>query len=153
MKREVFRVEGLREIKAALEDVSKATSTNILKKALIEAGQPIASAARSMAPDDPTTGGYDLKKSITVGTRLSRRQKKRNKKGSKVEVYVGAGPLSQATQQEFGNALHGPQAFLRPAWDSNKAQALQIFIKAVWSNIEKAAARAARKTARLAAKS
>jgi HK97 gp10 family phage protein len=152
MAREVVRVEGLREVKAALEDVSKATGTNILKRALIEAGQPIASAARSMAPDDPTTGGYDLKKSITVTHRLSKRQKKRHRKGSKVEVFVGAGPLAQATQQEFGNSRHGPQAFMRPAWDGNKRQALAIFVKAVWSNIEKAAARAARKTARLGLK-
>lgn len=153
MARQVVRVEGLKELKAALEELPKATSTNVLKRALTEAGQPVASSAASMAPDDPETGGYDLKKSITVGSRLSRRQKKQHRKGSKVEVFVGAGPLSQATQQEFGNALHGPQAFLRPAWDAGKMAVLEAIKKSLWENIDKARARLARKAARLAAKS
>lgn len=152
MARQIVKVEGLKELKAALEELPKATGTNVLKRALTEAGQLVAGPAAAMAPDDPETGGYDLKKSITVGQRLSRRQKKRHKKGSKVEVFIGAGPLSQATQQEFGNALHGPQPYMRPAWDANKMGALEYIKKALAEQIEKARERLARKTAKLESK-
>lgn len=153
MRREVVKVEGLKEAQAALDEMSKATATNTVRRALLEAGQPMADVAQSLAPDDPETGGYDLSKSVTIGTRLSRRQKKRHKKVSKVEVFVGAGPLSSATQQEFGNARHGPQSFMRPAFDTEKMPTLTRFAKLIWVGIDKVRARVARKAARLAAKS
>ena len=148
MVREVTRVEGLKELKHALEELPKATRTSLLKRTLLQAGEPLAEDARARAPDDPTTAGYDLKKSVTVTHRLSRRQKRQHRKGSKVEVFVGAGPLSQATQQEFGNVLHGPQPFFRPAWESSKRGVLAAIVKALTEEIEKARRRLARKAAR-----
>jgi HK97 gp10 family phage protein len=147
-----IRVEGLRELKAALDELPKATGTNILKRALTEAGQPVARDAAAAAPDDPETGGYDLRTSIKVGTRLSRRQRKRLRKESKVEVYIGAGPLPQAHLQEFGTAHHGPQPFMRPAFDSNKRGMVEAIKASLWREIDKARARLARKSARLAGK-
>jgi HK97 gp10 family phage protein len=146
------RVEGLKELKDALEEFPKATGTSLLKKALTAAAEPVVRAASAAAPDDPQSTGYDLRKSITVTQRLSRRQKKKHRKGSKVEVFIGAGPLSQATQQEFGNVLHGPQPFLRPAWDANQMSVLEAIKTHLAAAIDKAAKRAARKAARVIAK-
>lgn len=150
--RTTYRIEGLKEVKKALEELPKATGTNVLKRALTIAGAPIAAAAKSLAPDDPRTSGFDLEQSIVVSQKLSRRQKSQHVKESKVEVFVGAGPLAQATQQEFGNVNHGPQPFLRPAWDAGRMPALNTIKAILWAEIDKAAKRLAAKAARIKAK-
>ena len=58
----------------------------------------------------------------------------------------------QGSLQEFGTKNHGPQPFMRPAWDAGKDQALDDVKTALGAEIEKAAQRAARKQARLIAK-
>ncbi len=151
------KVEGLKELEAALSELPKSTAKAVLRRTLKKAGEPIAASARALAPDDPNTGGNDLKSSIAVSTKLSPRQKGVHKKMFKddrasVEMFVGAGPLSQATQQEFGNVNHGPQSFMRPAWDGKQNEALNIIKSEMWNEIEAAAKRLARKAARLAAR-
>lgn len=148
----VVKVEGLKELQHALSELPKATSTNVLKRALMKAGEPIANQARQMAPDDPTSGGFDLRKSIVVSQRLSRRQKKNTRKESQVEVYIGAGPLPQAHLQEFGAAHHGPQPFMRPAWDAGQKPALDSIKKSLWEEIDKARVRLAKKAQAMAMK-
>lgn len=146
MARTTVRIEGLREIDAALGELTKATGRNVMRRAGVKALEPIAEAMRDKAPDDPVTGGNDLKTSITVTTK----RPKRHRKESEVEVYAGPGPLPQAHLQEFGAPQHGPQPFARPAWDGGKNQILPDLIEVIWPEIERAAARQARKTARLA---
>lgn len=141
-------IQGLREVDAALGELTKATGRNVMRRAGVKALEPIAEAMRDKAPDDPRTGGNDLKASVTVTTK----RPKRHRKESEVEVFAGPGQLVQATQQEFGNQNHGPQAFVRPSWDQGRDQILPDLIEAFWPEIKKAAERAARKTARLAAK-
>jgi HK97 gp10 family phage protein len=148
------KVEGLREIGAALSELPKATEKNVLRRVGTKRLQPVADAARAMAPDDPVTHGNDLRSSIGVSTRLSGRQKGIHKKMFKddrasVEVFVGAGPLPQAHLQEFGTVQHGPQPFMRPAWDAEKGAILQGLADDLWAEIKKSADRLARKTARL----
>lgn len=150
--RTTYKVEGLKELKNALQELPKATGTNVLKRVLIGAGEPIAAHAASLAPDDPTTSGFDLKRSVTVSHRLSRRQRSKHRKESKVEVYVGAGPLAQASLQEFGTSNHPPQPFLRPAWDGGRMAALEYIKRQLGAEIKKAASRLAAKAARVAAK-
>src|SRR5690606_2344940 len=65
-----------------------------------------------------------------------------------VEVFVGAGPVPHAHLQEFGTAHHGPQPFARPAWDAAKGGAIDTVKSEMWSEIEKAAKRLARKAAK-----
>ena len=146
-------VEGLREFEHALSELPKSTGKAVLRRTLKKAGQPIADNARALAPDDPSTGGNDLESSIGVSTKLSNRQRSAHKKMFKddkasVEMFVGAGPLPQAHNQEFGNVNHGPQSFMRPAWDTNKNRALDIIKSELWGEIEKAAKRLAKKAAR-----
>lgn len=144
-----MKVEGFRELEKALEQFSQSVGRGVMRRALKKAAQPIADAMRSGAPEDEG----DLKESIAVSTKLSDRQKRMHKKmfsddKASVEMFVGAGPLPQAHLQEFGTVDQSPQPFARPAWDSNKNQALETIKTELWSEIEKSAARAARKTAR-----
>lgn len=152
-----FKVEGLREIDAALAELPKATAKNVLRRVGRQALEPLAADMAAKAPDDPATGGMDLKRSIGVGTRLTKRQAALHRKMFKsdkasVELFAGAGGVPQATQQEFGNERHGPQPFARPAWDANKGVMLDTIKTGLWTEIDKAAKRLARKAARLAAK-
>ena len=144
----MFKVEGLADLDEALKELPKATARNVLLRALKEHGQPIADAGEAAAP---RLSGK-LADSYTVGTKLSRRQKKMNKKESAVEVYVGPTPHPKSVQTEFGNAHQGPHPHLRPAWDGNVRRVLDGITKSLAVQIEKTRARIARKAARLAAK-
>lgn len=158
MARNTVTIEGLREVDKALGELGKSTGRNVLRRIAVKRLEPMAEVARSLAPDDPATGGNDLKRSIAVSTQLGKRQRRINRKSkSEAEAHMGpAGPGGnvppQGVQQEFGNVNHGPQPFMRPAWDSGKAGLLDGLKSDLWSEIEKAAARQAKKAARLAAK-
>lgn len=149
------RVEGLRELDRALAELPKATGKNVLRRVLRKVGEPMAADMKAKAPDDPGTGGNDLRSSIGVGTRLSKRQAKLHRKMFKndrasVEMFVGAGPVPHAHLQEFGTAHHGPQPFARPSWDAGKGRALETVKTELATEIDKAAKRLARKAARAA---
>lgn len=148
------RLEGFKELEKELEKLAKPTARKASgRRALKKAAQPLADLMQFFAPDDPNTGGDDLHSSIAVSTKLSGRQKKlhkrmfRNDKAA-VEMFVGAGPLPQAHNQEFGNILHAPQPFARPAWDRDKDAMLKRLGDELWKDIQKAVARADRKAAR-----
>jgi HK97 gp10 family phage protein len=147
-RREVFRIEGLKELDQALTELPKATARNVLLRTLKEQGQPIADAGEAYAPRDK---GH-LADSYTVGTKLSRRQKKLHKKESHVEVFIGPTPHPKSVQTEFGNAHQAPHPHLRPAWDGNVMKVLNGIKNSLAEQIEKARARLARKAAREAAK-
>lgn len=146
-------IDGLREVEKALESLPKATGKSVLRRVLKARGKPIANAANSMAPDDPATAG-GLNQSYVVSTKLNKRQKSLHKKqGSKatVEMFIGTNDPA-GVQQEFGNENHGPQPHFRPAWDNGKAALLNGLKGDLWSEIEKAAIRLAKKKAREAAR-
>jgi HK97 gp10 family phage protein len=143
-----FKIEGLRECEDALRELPKATGKNVLRRALMAAGQPILDAARQLAPE--LTGA--LKRSHAAGTKLTGPQKEKHKAESAVEIFVGPSGLPQAITQEFGTVNHPAQPFMRPAWDGNKMAALNLMRQSLADEIEKARARLARKAARLLAK-
>lgn len=142
MARTTVRVEGLREIDKALGDLTKATGKNILRRVGRSRLEPMAEAARQKVPVDQS----DLKDSIAVSTK----NPKRHRKQSTVEIHMGPGRHPQAHLQEFGTLHHGPKAYMRPAWDGGKNELLTDIGRDLWSEIDKAAKRAARKAARQA---
>lgn len=152
------RVTGLRELEAELEKLATpATRKASARRGLMKAAQPMADVARQLAPNDPATSGNDLSSSIAVSTRLSPRQASIHRKmfrdgRSSVEVFVGPGPDPAAHNQEFGNINHGPQPFMRPAFDQEAEPTLARLKTEIWTDIEKSVARATRRAARLAAK-
>ena len=142
-----FKIEGLSEVAEGLNELSRATGTNVLKRALKAAADPISQAAKRAAP---RLSGH-LMQSIKPSDKLSRRQKSLYHKESEVEIFVGPAALVQAITQEFGTVTNRPQPFLRPAWQENKRAALDSIKDILAEEIEKARARIARKTARLQA--
>ncbi len=144
MSRTTVRVEGLREVDAALGQLGKATGRNVMRRVAVARLEPMAEEMRRRAPVDQT----DLRDSIAVTTK----RPKGHRKQSEVEAYAGPGRHPQAHLQEFGTQHHGPQPFARPAWDQGKDALLDGIADDLWSEISKAAARQAKKAARLAAK-
>lgn len=143
------KVEGLKELDAALGELPKATAKNVLKRALSEAAQPIA---------DHYAGHVrrewgDLADSTSVGTKLNRRQKRLHRKQSAVEVFVGPTKKPQrAMFNEFGTPKVPAQGAMRGAWSAKHMGALNAIRDALAAQIEKARARMAKKAARLLAR-
>lgn len=144
-----FKIEGLSELADGFKDeLPKATATNVQKRALKDAAEPIEADAKSRAP--VRTG--KLKQKIDIGSRLSPRQKAQNEKESKVEVYVGPPSMERGIVAEFGSIYQSPRPFMRPAWDANKRSAFNGIKELLEEEVEKARQRIARKTARFAVK-
>src|SRR5690606_34347003 len=116
--------------------------------------QPMAETARQLAPDDPETGGRDLKASITVGGKLNARQAKiarKDQNKSTVTRYMGP-TVPHGVMQEFGTVNHGPQSFMRPAFAQHARGAIDIVAKELGPEIEKKAASLAKRRAARAAR-
>jgi len=158
------KVEGFRELERALAELPRATAKNVSRRALLQAGQPIADQARQLVP--VLSGG--LRDSIVVTTRTANKpgagafaaamrggatraeagkaMRAAAKGGrSSVEVYIGAGQLPHAHLVEFGSINNSPQPYLRPAWDAGKQKVLDDIREFLGQEIDKAAQRAARK--------
>lgn len=170
--KETVRIEGMRELEQALAELGNPNQRRAVgRRALRKAAQPIAETARSMAP---RRLGH-LVGSITVGTRVSGVSAARAAFGqvlqsggtrseavqalrnvqrassSLVELHVGPGRHPQAITQEFGTYFHPPQPYMRPAWDGKSSTALDLIKTELWTDIQKTAARMARRAARQAA--
>lgn len=141
------KLSGFKEMDAELARLKPATGKGAMRRALKTAAQPMADLAQSMAPVGDT---HTLAPSISVSTKLSKRQAKLHRKTVKndkasVEMFVGAGPLSSAHTQEFGTVNHPPQPFMRPAWDQDHMALLDRLKDALWAEITKAMKRAAKR--------
>jgi HK97 gp10 family phage protein len=140
------KVDGLKELSDALLELPKSTANNILRRVMRAELQPIADDVKTRVP---MLHG-DLKRSITVSTKLTKRQRSQHRKfGPKdVEMFMGAGSNPQAHMQEFGTRHYRAQPYLRPAWDAHRFAILEHLAGAMWAEIDKAVARRARKLAR-----
>ena len=152
-----FRLEGFADLERALGELANPRLRKAsARRSLLKVAAPMAAIADALAPDDPSDG-YDHIR-VGVGTRLTRRQGRMHRRmfrneRSAVEVFVGqVGTHPAAVQQEFGNVNHGPQSFLRPAWDQDRTAMLQRLSAELAADIQRATARAARRAARLAAR-
>lgn len=146
MARVTVKISGLRELDAALGKLPRATAKAALRRVLKEAAEPLARTARMKAPHDD----YHLYESIDVSTKLSDRQKSLHKaEGGRAfqEMFVGTNNPA-GVQQEFGNSRHPAQPFMRPAWDQEKEPTLDRISSLLWTEVEKTAARVAKKAAR-----
>jgi HK97 gp10 family phage protein len=149
------KIEGLKEIDAALGEFGKATGRNVMRRVAVKRLEPMAEEARRLA----SVWSGDLRDSIAVSTQLAG-YARRLGRNSKSEAEASMGPAGrggkkappEGSLQEFGTQHHPPQPFMRPAWDNGKAALLDGIKDDLWSEIQKAAARKAKKAARLAAK-
>jgi len=149
-----FKIEGLADLERAFQELSNVNQRKAsARRAMKKAAQPMADQAQRLAPREFGTLG----ESIKVGTVLSKRQRRLHRKmfrddRAAVEMFVGAGPLPSAHNQEFGNEHNPPQPFLRPALDNNAQGYIDTIGAELWSDLAKTVQRAERKAARLAAK-
>jgi HK97 gp10 family phage protein len=142
----VMELEGFSELEDALDALSKSAGKGVLRRSLRSAAKPLADLMRSGAPE----GQGDLKASIAISDKLSPRQASKHRMmfrddRASVEMFVGAGPLPQAHQAEFGNEHQTPQPFARPAWDRDQRPLVDRLGKGLWVEFEKSLARAQRK--------
>ncbi len=143
-----------RALGALADEYGTASGKAVIRRVLDKALQPMAETARQLAPDDPATGSNDLKASITVGGKLTARQAKLARKDQNkalVTRYMGTADPA-GVQQEFGNVVHGPQPFMRPALQQHKQEAIDIVAKEMGPEIVKTAARLGKRRAAKAAK-
>lgn len=144
-----MKIEGFKELEKELEQLSKAMGRGVLRRALMKAAKPMAERMEQLAPRDEGT----LAESITASTKLTKRQQRKHRRMFKderasVEVFVGAGGLTQAITQEFGTPHHAPQPFVRPAWDAESKPTLERLKGEIRQELDKTIARTARRAAR-----
>lgn len=171
-----MRVEGLKELEAALQELPRATGGNVLKRAIIKPAQLFADRAIDLAPKK----SGKLKRSIRVSkprvisagkaafaaamregaTRAEAGEAARAANaasgGAGRHAVVSVGPTRSAFHglfQEFGTAHFGPKSFMRPAWDALSSSFPKMIADTLWEEIEKARQRIAKRAARLASKS
>lgn len=112
---------------------------------LKKAAGPVQKAWQDKAP--VLTG--TLRDSVLIGTRLTRPQAKQARRDGKAfaEIHVGTADPA-GIPQEFGTLSQPAQPSGRPAWEGTKDEALKIIGTELGAEIEKAAARLARKAAK-----
>ena len=140
------KLEGFRELDAALGKLPKATAKNVLRRVLKKAADPIDQDASAAAPF--LTGG--LQRSVIAGTRLTRSQRRGSYLQTSnyyAEIHIGTSQ-SKGMFQEFGTFKDTAQPWFRPAWEANKTVALKIIGDELKIEIEKAAKRYAKKLAK-----
>lgn len=147
-----MKLTGFSELDKEIERLSKSMGKGVLRRGLIKSAQPMADIARSLAPRGTDTS-QRVADTIAVSPKLSKRQAKLHRKmfrddRASVEVFVGPGPDPAAWNQEFGNVNHGPQPFMRPAWDQDQKAMLDRLSAELWAELEKTIKRAEARAAR-----
>ena len=157
MPAQTVEVLGLRELEQAFDELEKvATRKGAARRALKAAGEPILVMARSLAPDDPRTSApLDLTDSLAMSSRQKSGRATKYRKESKGEVVIHIGPTKegypQAWMQEFGTVHHAAVGYMRRSWDAEGGvKAVKRIASTLGPEIEKSAARQARRKAKLA---
>jgi HK97 gp10 family phage protein len=145
-----FRMEGIEQTVKNMTDMAKATQRNVGRRVLTNAAEPTAARMAALAPVERGILAF----SIVISPTLTRRH--RGEKISEVEVHIGPsggqGALYYASHKEFGTILSPAEPYARPAWESTKAEAFNLIVQGLRAEVMRAADRAARKSARLAAR-
>lgn len=148
-------LSGFRELDETFDALGKTLGKGVLRRVGTKALEPMAERARASVR---VRKGF-VQRSIHVGTRLARSQKQRVRRegGSfrldakdDVSVYMGPGQDPAAITEEFGKFDQAPSPYMRPAFDAEAVGTIDRVGKGLWPEIEKTAARRARKLARQA---
>lgn len=146
-----MKTEGFRDVEKALMGLKAATAKRVGQKALTAGAEPIAADAKARAPQDTGELAQQAGQSAKAKGSDARAAFFRGgaAKDAVVTRYVGpASSDGQGLLQEFGTEHHAPQPWLRPAFEANRVKAVGIILDVMWSEVRKAAARAARRVAK-----
>jgi HK97 gp10 family phage protein len=152
------KTTGFRELERALLDLPKSTARGTARRAMVQALQPVLSAAQGSVPRGATG---NLAAGLAISSTLNKNQARSaraDRVGGLLTLYVGAqSPHAHLVEFGTGPRFHKSgkfvgvspaRPFLRPAWDGNAAQVLEILSAHLRVEIEKTLARAARRAAR-----
>jgi HK97 gp10 family phage protein len=160
---QTFKIAGLRELENALGELPKSTGKNVLRRVAVKALTPMRDAARALAPNDPETAA-SIAETIIVTTKRPDGDKSDAARafargGIAAARAAGSGPVKaymgpatrhpKVWQQEMGNVNHGPQPYMRPAYDEGRRPAIEAIKDDLWAEIDKAAKRLAKKRAKI----
>lgn len=154
MARTVVRVEGLRELGETMRALGRETATKIAGAMTNAGAQVVKKDAIRRAPEHDEPHKVDgvlvqpgnLKRNIVV-KKVSRNRTPLTSahivtvRGKKKDGYAAR----YGRLQEFGTVHQAPQPFLRPAFDSNRMQAVQAMKKRGEQRIMAAAKKAAKR--------
>jgi hypothetical protein len=154
-----IRLQGFRELERALaEDLPKATAKNALNRTAVNSMERVRVKMAQLAPHDPQDRDQDgnhLNETMKTQRVKAKRQRGsvRFKRSSGVEVMTGPAPVgkrarSNAGWQEDGTVKMGPNAYVRPAADTEGRAVVAEIRDELAKQIEKAKARIAKKLAR-----
>ncbi|MEO6153401.1 MAG: HK97-gp10 family putative phage morphogenesis protein [Croceibacterium sp.] len=139
---ETIKLTGFKELHDSLGNLKKTTERALLRRVAVKALEPIAERARQLVPVDKG----NLRDSIVVGTNINSGARRAARKDPVQGVRVFCGTANRnAVPGEFGSARSPAQPFMRPAWDGGKDRVLESVQRDLKTEIEKAAARAAKR--------
>lgn len=151
----VVRLEGFRELERALAELPKATGKNVLRRVGRGALEPMADVAAARAPVRTGKLAYSISVSEKATPRATwNKGRFRALPSTGIVMAMGpgkfAGVLNYATFDEFGTVDTPAFAFMRAAWDGGAVKALDYIKDNLKIEIDKSAAKLARKRARAA---
>lgn len=139
------KLTGFKELDRALAQLGKSTERSLLRRIAVKALEPVRDRAKELAPVDDGT----LRDSIVIGSRLTRGAKKADRAAPREGVRVFLGTANRnAVPREFGSVRSPAQPYFRPAWDNGKGEALEYVKDNLGAEIEKTAARIAKRKAK-----
>lgn len=142
MANDTIKLEGFKELHRNLGNLTKATERGVLRRVATQALEPVVELAKQLVPVDQGR----LRDSIIIANSLSQRARRNERDEPKGGVKVYAGTNSRtAVVTEYGSWKQPPRPYMRPAWDSQKNKVLKFVGYELGAEIEKAAARAARR--------
>lgn len=148
------KVDGLDGVLEALEEIPKiATEKNVVRRALVDAAEPIRATWSELAPYDPTDPGLHLRDSVIVSEKTSSKQGDASAPPGGVTIFIGPDarlPRHHGIFMEFGTFKDVAQPSGRPAFDSKKYETINLVGFFMWVQIDATAQRLSRRAARLA---
>lgn len=141
-----FRVEGLKEIEAALLDLEFSVAQTLTRKGLKAAIEPV---HQDVLADIPVHDGA-LKQSVRMQTSSAAPLKKTSTAYMEASVSMGGKKAPHAINVEYGTRFQKEQPVLRRAHARNVHKSLNLFKTTMTDGIEKVRAKHARKAARAA---
>lgn len=138
-----FELVGFKECREALQELSRTVGGNAVKRALRPAADLVGDAAQANAPVstrpfNPTPGSLKASKAIKPG------------RGSKTPTVAVIFEDIAAVPTEYGltGRDYPPKPWFRPAVDANETAAIHRFGTALKPEVEQAAAKAAKRSAK-----
>jgi HK97 gp10 family phage protein len=143
-----LELAGAKELEAALMGLKAVAAKAIVRPIMRGALKPVAQDAAARVK--VKTGR--LKRTIGIGFRLTKRQRKTSAKFADFEAFVGPGLANKEDAKgwrhahlvEFGTSHSAPQPYMRPAWQQN----IQAVFNGLAAGMSKALEKIAKKKAR-----